>query len=174
MRHGPEKNTRLAVSATVACLLIGSMLSCTGRSVASVDREVVLMMLRRISLDSLCACEHVVIDPVVRRSPRLVIYPPMDAAAAFRLTAADLSEIRGAESVDTLAIAQWPYFEREIHDTIALAVFVVDTVERPSDDHRSLAVFVMTPGRWSETWSWNAWRWKGVWVGGPLILTFSP
>ena len=174
MSDGSARNARYVFGAMVACILGSSILSCTGRSAASVDREVVLMMLQRISLDSLCGCEHVVIDPVVRRSPRIVVYPPTDAPVAFRLTAADLSEVRGAQTVDTLAIGRWPYFEHGIQDTVAVGVFVVDTVATPSDDQRSLAVFVIARGRPGETWSWNAWRWKGMWVGGPLVLTFSP
>ena len=154
--------------------LVVAVASCVYQSAADADRQVVRMMLQAISLDSLCGCEHIVIDPTVKRSQRLINTPTAPRDRLFELTDDDLQLIRGARTVMAVSGAEWPYFERELVDTMALAVFVVDTARLRDADARTVALFVMTPSVSMQIWTYTAWRCDGKWRGGPLVLTAQP
>lgn len=162
-------NTRL----TLLCALVAGTAGCAGTAQPSESHELVRLLLTTISLDSLCSCQDVVIDPIVRRVGRGFIAPPARADTLVRLEAEDLRMIRGARSVTTVDLAQWPYFARAPQDTLALAIYAVDSVPSVTDQ-KFFALLVIPPGGSMRGWSWTASRHDGMWRGGPMVLYYEP
>lgn len=176
--HGASRQlVRQRHPVLIAAILAPAMLfpaPCPGQEAFTADRQVVRMMLSELSLDTLCNCGHVVIDPIVRRSSRLLITPGAPAEPLFQLSRAELNKVREARSVDTLSTMAWPHFQRPVVDTMALAIFVVDTATVASTEEKTLSVFIIAPGVPMRVWSWRAWWCDGRWRGGPLVLAFEP
>jgi len=138
------------------------------------DRALVRLMLASLDVDSICTCDHVLIEPVVKRSMSLLATPGRALQPLFLLTKEDTSPISGAQSVAGVSAVLWPQWHREAPDTVSLAVFVADTAHQSDPGRRTLSVFVLLPGTGAELWTWDAWRCGDEWCGGPLKLTAQP
>ena len=154
-------------------ILSASAPGCRGTRDAAAERGIVRLLLRSLSLDSLCGCHDVVVDPIVRKTRRGFIAPPLDADTLLRLGSGDLALIRGARTITRRGIQEWPYFSRAPHDTLALAIYQVDSLPSASDK-RFFALVVIPPDSSMRGWSWSAMRLLGVWQGGPLTLYYEP
>jgi hypothetical protein len=161
-------------TAMMLALLVSPPLATAQDSTLEATRQVVRQMLRGISLDSMCACEHVVIDPMVKSTTNAFVTPRAAGQSIFSLTDDDLRLIRGAQTVTRLSAGEWSYFRRGVRDTLVLAVFVVNSPGARANGERTLAVYVIAPRVTTRIWTWKAWRCNEEWRGGPLVVTFEP